>query len=209
MMSSFGGAVQAMREALTRNKNLLGERKKYFRNRKEYLEDGLRTKHFEEEFVDHIQADPKLLREIEETFLKKRKKQRRLNIIYTALAVCLAVGGVYIHQLYSQKNDQAHEALLQKQTTQNNHSKYLFYIQEGDQWFDQGNFYNAIFQYKKSLALFPNRLEAHYRLCLGYSYGCRYDEKGCEEGKQALEEALALFPDNEDLLQLRRFYNQY
>lgn len=207
MISSFGGAVQAMREALTRNKNLLGERKKYFRKGKEYYEDGLRTKHFQEEFVDHTHADPKLLREIEITFQKKRKKQRRLNLIFTALAVCLAIGGVYIHQMYSQKNDQAHKALLQKQSIQNNNSKFQFYIQEGDQWFDQGNFYNAIFQYKKGLALFPNRFEAHYRLCLGYSYGCRYDQQGCEEGKQALEEALALFPENQDLLQLRRFFN--
>jgi hypothetical protein len=75
-MVSFGGAVQAMRASLANNKKLLGERKRYFRNGKEYFEDSLRTKHFEEEFKNLAMADPKLLWEIELTFQKKKESSQ-------------------------------------------------------------------------------------------------------------------------------------
>ncbi|MBC8884581.1 hypothetical protein H9X57_18035 [Flavobacterium piscinae] len=54
--------------------------------------------------------------------------------------------------------------------------------------------------------LIPNQFDVEYRICLGYAYLCRYENLECEQGKIALEQAISTFPNQQKLIELRKYY---
>ena len=79
-------------------------------------------------------------------------------------------------------------------------------IKDADEWMEIGNFENAIFQYNRASKLIPNQFAVEYRICLGYSYLCRYDQKECEKGKEILQKTLNKFPNKSELLELKKYF---
>ena len=71
---------------------------------------------------------------------------------------------------------------------------------------NEGHFENAIFQYKKALKIDSSNFLIYHRICLGYSYLCRYEQKQCATGKKVLEQSLVKFPEKKELIELKRYY---
>ena len=87
--------------------------------------------------------------------------------------------------------------------------KYLYYMKDGDAWLQKKSYYNAIFQYKKAVKLFPSEFAAHYRMVVAYSYQCQYEFKGCEEGMQIVERLEKDFPNSEEIQQVKAVFTHW
>lgn len=88
----------------------------------------------------------------------------------------------------------------------NNQEKYLFFIDDGDKWLQKRNYYNAVFQYKKALQLYPSDFDANYRLALGYSYRCQYDFEDCGTGKELIDKLEKQFPNNKEIKEVKTIF---
>lgn len=83
---------------------------------------------------------------------------------------------------------------------------YCFYIGDGDKWLQKRNYYNAVFQYKKAVALYPSDFEANYRLAIGYGYQCQYDFENCKTGMQLIQKLEKAFPGNQDIHDVKAIF---
>ncbi|WP_442902341.1 tetratricopeptide repeat protein [Flavobacterium sp.] len=136
----------------------------------------------------------------------EKKASFRLSILLFLLISIPAIGFTYYlfgnnkSIVYNQPNEK-------RESFQDSISKkFIFYIEDGDEWLNQGKFENALFQYKKALELDTNNFSTHYRICLAYSYLYRYDNLFCQEGKTHLEETLQKFPNESKLNDFKIFY---
>jgi len=46
-----------------------------------------------------------------------------------------------------------------------------------------------------------------YRICLGYSYLCRYDQKECEKGKEIVLKTIEKYPNENKMKELVQFFS--
>lgn len=200
-MGGFG-SVQHMNTVMRNNRAQLGKRKSMFRSKDEYI--GKTTEGNFEEFIDYKTASPELLTEIKNQLIRQRKIQNWRNSI---LFLFILIPSIWfsINLLYSNERS---EILIEKSVKTKNlkHENLLFFIQDGDEWLNQGKFENALFQYKKAAEVDSLNYSVQYRICLAYSYLCRYDKLQCEKGKIQLEKTIVLFPDKFELIELKSSY---
>ncbi|MCF8371746.1 MAG: tetratricopeptide repeat protein [Bacteroidales bacterium] len=82
-----------------------------------------------------------------------------------------------------------------------------FFISDGDRWFTQGQWHNAIFQYKKALEVFPNDYDASFRLARTYTYCCEREKENCKEAVQLIDKLLLAFPEDSNIVDLKEHYH--
>ncbi|MBN8567138.1 MAG: tetratricopeptide repeat protein [Flavobacteriales bacterium] len=202
-MGGFGSA-QSMNTIMKNNRALIGKRKSMFSSKRDYI--GSSHEKVEEEFVDYKTASPELLEEIRIKLINEKKASFRLSVLLFLLISIPAIGLTY-HLFGNDKSIENKQLTEKSKTFQDSISKkFIFYIEDGDEWLNQGKIENALFQYNKALELDSNNFSTHYRICLAYSYLCRYDNLLCKEGKTHLEETLQKFPNESKLNDFKRFY---
>jgi tetratricopeptide (TPR) repeat protein len=202
-MGGFGSA-QSMNTIMKNNRALIGKRKSMFSSKKDYIVSPREKE--AEEFVDYKTASPELLEEIRQKFRKEKKATFRLSILLFIFILIPAIGLTYY--LFGNDKSIENKQLIEKsEAFQDSISrKFNFYIEDGDEWLNRGKFENALFQYKKALEIDSNNFSIHYRICLTYSYSCRYDNLLCQEGKVHLEETIQKFPNESKLNDFKPFY---
>ncbi len=202
-MGGFG-SVQSMNTIMKNNRALIGKRKSMFSSKKEYI--GSFQDKDPEEFIDYKSATPELLEEIRLRLQKKKKANFRFLIFLFLLVSTPAFWLTYL--LFGNNIRNENNPFTEKsELFQNSISKkIIFYIEDGDDWLNQGKFENALFQYNKALELDSTHYFIHYRISLAYSYLCRYDHLLCEEGKKQLEETLLKFPNESKQSDFKSFY---
>lgn len=199
-MGGFGSA-QSMNTIMKNNRALIGKRKSMFSSKKDYI--GSSQENEEEEFVDYKTASPELLEEIRNKLLKEKKKSFIVNILFILLIITftIAVTIYYFANVQKAKENQNIEKVESFKLSKT-HKDFQLLIKDGDEWMETGNFENAIFRYNSASKLIPNQLDVEYRICLSYSYLCRYDKKDCEKGREILAETRKKFPDDRKLKDL-------
>jgi hypothetical protein len=203
-MGGFGSA-QSMNTIMKNNRALIGKRKSMFSSKKDYI--GSSQEKEEEEFVDYKTASPELLEEIRIKLSNEKKASFRLSVLLFLLISIPAIGLTY--HLFG--NDKSIEKIQLIETNDlflisKTHKDFQLLIKDGDEWMETGNFENAIFRYKSAAKLIPNQFSVEYRICVGYAYLCRYEHLECEQGKIALEQAISNFPNQEKLMNLKKYY---
>jgi tetratricopeptide (TPR) repeat protein len=202
-MGGFG-SVQSMNTIMKNNRALIGKRKSMFSSKKEYM--GSSHEKDPEEFIDYKTASPELLEEIRIKLSNEKKASFRLSILLFLLISIPAIGFTY-YLFENNKSMVYNQPIEKRESFQDSISKkFNFYIEDGDEWLNQGKFENALFQYNKALELDTNNFSTHYRICLAYSYLCRYDNLFCQEGKTHLEETLQKFSNESKLNDFKPFY---
>ncbi len=84
-----------------------------------------------------------------------------------------------------------------------NRTKYLELIDDGDNWLNKRDWYNAIFKYQKAYDLFPKEYDINYRLVAAYCYRCNAEFINCKEAKELLDKILNDYPNKQELLKLK------
>lgn len=202
----FGGSAQAMINIIKNNRAMLGEKKSFFKSKKDYYASNSVDEN-QDVFVDHLQATPALLEDIRAKLQRERKMMFRINLIIFIILLLLAVFSVtYFFGGQEEIEVKSKKMVIKVEDTRV--KDFVFYIDDGDEWMEQGKFENGLFQYKKAAELAPSNYNVQYRISLAYAYLCRYDNIDCEKGKLAFEEAKKNFPDAEELLELSVFFTQ-
>jgi hypothetical protein len=202
-MGGFG-SVQSMNTIMKNNRALLGKRKSMFTSKKEYI--GHANEKELEEFIDYKSASPELLEEIRTKLKKEKKASLRLSIFLFLFLVIVALWFTFYLFGNDTKIEKSRQ-IVKNEVFQDSISKIIiFYIEDGDEWLNQGKFENALFQYKKALELDSTNLSVEYRVCLAYSYLCRYDNLMCHEGDAHLKSVIEKFPNEDKLLEFKKFY---
>ena len=152
-------------------------------------------------------ADPILLRRIRE----KTKRERGRTQLKFALLLIIALPIIFFvgYKAFHNFSFGLPALTPKEETREKADDKYIFYITEGDAWLQKWHYHNALFQYRKALELYPGNYDARYRIALAYSYQCQYEFKGCEEGKQMVEELKEEFPNRSDLLEVEKVFTHW
>ena len=165
--------------------------------------------------IDIKKLSKKELSEIRKKVIKERKKE---SIKYWIISFLIAIPVmIFSYNLYDNfiqyqnkklnenfVQDKELEKILIERKEQEKIDKYYFLIADGDKWIAKQNWKNAIFQYKNAVRVFPAKYEANYRLALGYSYNCKFQNADCEKGLKLVERLLKVNPNDSDLLILKR-----
>ena len=210
---SGAGNMSSMNTILRNNRNLLRKISIFKRDnsfmsaRKAYLK-ALKGE------VDIKKLSKQELRRIREKVIKERKKESlKVLIISILITIPLIILSYNIYDNFIQYqnkrlnenfvSDKELEKVLIIRENQKKADKYDFFINDGDKWIEKQNWKNAILQYKNALKEFPEKYEANYRLALGYSYNCKFQNRDCEKGLILVERLLKVNPNNSDLLILK------
>ena len=134
----------------------------------------------------------------------RKKRNLQMSIFVTLSFSLLLFLGFYLFQGFSfgfdtLENTGPEQLNIAAKKAAVSEDKYLYYIEDGDAWLQKKSYYNAIFQYKKAVELFPSEFAAHYRMAVAYSYQCQYEFEGCEKGMKIVERLEKDFPNSEKI----------
>jgi hypothetical protein len=98
-------------------------------------------------------------------------------IVFVGAALFILITfGLYV-------NTEHREFLLeesrQTERTSERLKEYNYYISSGDDWFNQEKYYNAAYQYRLALEVFPRDSIAREKLIKAYDSNCFYDNRNC------------------------------
>lgn len=195
------GSMQSMATILRNNKRLLRKRNPFRRARGfERLRNEYRNYS-----SGTIKSKPLTKKELFEIRKKIKEQNRKENIsssILAVLALIVILTSTYLVFESIKANKKRQESHILKAKTE----KYLFYIQDGDEWLHKGKFSNALFQYLLAKEVFPNEYDVNYRLVLVYGSRCKYEKSDCSNGKQFLEALITQFPEKKELEKLEQYF---
>tara|TARA_R100000306_G_scaffold260_4_gene638 strand:- start:17335 stop:17949 length:615 start_codon:yes stop_codon:yes gene_type:complete len=190
-----GGSIQGMINSLSNNKKLLRS-KRLFSKEKTFL--SLKQEYLKaaDGKIDFKKATPEQLESIRKKLIKEKKKEALLfiGILVIVIGIFSYVGFKLMQPVTVQNKTQQIATFKKKET------KYLFFIEKGDEWFKKGRWHNAIFNYKDAKALFPNDYSVNYRLVNAYSLQCEQEFKNCHTAKTLLDTMLAKHPNKQKAL---------
>ena len=192
----------SMNTVMKNNKALLRKRVSIFKSKKDYIQSKSTYDSITDEFFDYKTASPELLEEIRKKYIYKRKKSSIINISLVVLSLFLCFFLTFKLYLTDKNSSKPDLNKIPNRTLM----QFNLIIKDADEWMEIGNFENAIFQYNRASKLIPNQFAVEYRICLGYSYLCRYDQKECEKGKEILQKTLNQFPNKSELLELKKYF---
>lgn len=193
-MLGGGWSSKGMITTLSNNRKLL-RRKRIFKKEKSFL--NIRSEYYKRTSGRVItkEASKEILEEIKKDYIKHRKAELAITILAVLTTICI-FGYIFKNILDKEQKIEQNNLLIRKEL---NSKKYLKYIDEGDKWFIEKQWFNAIFKYKEALVLYPKDFEINYRLLQAYSYRCQYDLKDCFGAKALLEKLLKEFPEKNEL----------
>jgi tetratricopeptide (TPR) repeat protein len=195
-----GGSMQGMQNSLNNNKMLLRS-KRLFKKERTFLNTKTAYLKAANGKIELRKASPEDLLKIRKKIIKERKRENIVLFSISILLICLFVyfGFKVVQHVNNMEEKEQKALIIQKET------KYLHYLKKGDRWFEESNWYNAVFNYKKAKAVFPNDYTINYRIINTYTLGCEYNAENCNKAKKLLNELLQKFPDKtNELNQLKK-----
>ncbi|NAS30285.1 hypothetical protein GTQ40_04830 [Flavobacteriaceae bacterium R38] len=196
-MMMGNSSSQGMINSLKANRLLLRKKRKertFLNTKKENYQNA-------KGIVEPKKASEAVLKIIRKKALRAQKKQHFITIIILLILSPIFIFGLYKTIEAIQKDIEYAKVIPEKDL-----KKYLFFINDGDNWLQEKKWHNAIFQYKKALEIFPNEYDANYRLALAYTYRCKYESTNCNEGETLVNTLIKAFPDKINLNELKRNY---
>jgi len=194
-----GGSIQGMITSLNNNRKLL-RKKRLFRPEKTFF--GIKNEYIKSAGGELMlkKATKKQLRDIRVKILKRRKRiefvRSLVFIVFISLFCLMAFNYIQSSKEVNERNQKIEFKLKTDQ--------YYSLIADGDEWLKTRKWHNAIFQYKKALAIFPSDYSIHYRLANAYCLRCEDEFKDCNKGKKILDKLLHQFPNKPELLKLKK-----
>ena len=209
---SFGGSVQAMLTILRNNKLLL-RKKNIFKRERTFLS-------IKQEYIRAIpgpyhfkHATREELKRIREKVLKNRKKDALKEWTWTGTVVLFLVIfsiylsisiGSYLFPTPTLEINPYDQIRIQEE----NQERFTFFVQSGDEWMQNLQYGNAVFQYQNALELYPNRSEIKLKLAEAMTYQCYYDGRDCEKAKAYIHTLQLTIEDSELLDELKELLKE-
>ncbi len=199
MLGGFG-SIQSMITSLRNNRNLLRNRKKLFQKDFSFAEAKALYQE-KKRILQFKESTPAQLATIREEI---RKERRRNTFVYfiAAFFAAVVVGfigyKVFSPAIVSIKQNHLAE---RKQEAMEKERKFLFYVTDGDTWFEKGRWHNAIYQYRLAVNLYPADFNARYRLAQALVQHCVHSGEDCRNARITIKQLIKEYPENKALLQ--------
>lgn len=208
------GSMDHMVKTIKNNAKLL-RRKGMFKKERSFLQSKKEDFATEAGGIPTEDISAESLNMIRNRIVSARKKRNlKLGLFIAVTFPLLLLIGFYFLQGFSfgfdtLENTGPDQRNIAAEKSDITEEKYLYYLNDGDTWLQKKSYYNAIFQYKKAVELFPSEFAAHYRMAVAYSYQCQYEFKGCEEGMKIIERLEKEFPNSEELPAVRAVFEHW
>lgn len=208
------GSMDHMVKTIINNAKLL-RRKGMFKKERSFLQSkkedfstpsgGIPTEAISEEKLTTIRT---------KMIAARKMRNLRLGIFLTFALPLLLFAGYYSFKNFSfgfdrLENTGPNQVNIAAQKVAASGDKYLYYLEDGDLWLQKKSYYNAIFQYKKAIELFPSEFAGQYRLAVAYSYQCQYDFEGCEEGMKIVKKLEKAYPNSEEVQTVKAVFEHW
>lgn len=173
-----GGFTRHGSTSLNENRKLL-KRKRLFKKERSFL--NLKNKVFHQ---DSEGISSTSLSKIERwRYRAKTKRSYAKDRFYTRIIVVFGITLFFIGSfgLYVTTEQRALDIKENIQTARTTErlQQYNYYISSGDEWYDQKKYYNAAYQYRLALEVFPKDSVARVKLIQAYDSNCFYDNRNC------------------------------
>lgn len=184
-MAGWGFAKHA-NTIVKENRKLL-KKKSLFKKERSFL--NLKN----EVFYKDSQGIPskKLSKRERRTYRYKTVVSYRKDRLYDRMIIVLTVFLFFILMIWfytgTEHKELVNKLKLEKAELTEKMDKYDYYISSGDEWFKKEKYFNAIFQYRLALELFPNDSIATFRFIEAANLNCEIYNNNCGEGQEALE----------------------
>jgi len=197
-MVGGGASIQAMITTLSNNKKLLRS-KRLFKKERTFLSIKKEYLNATEGKLSLKKASKEELQQIRNKIRAQRQKVMKIHIaIVMVIISVMTYFTITVVERHHIDNKNLQALVFNKKK-----KEFLKLVNEGDQWFVQGKWYNAIFCYKKAKEIFQN-YEVNYRLVSSYSFHCENQFKNCHEAKKLLDTLFQMFPGKEkELLEIK------
>lgn len=118
-------------------------------------------------------------------------QDRRKEVILSVWIVLICAFLIWIFTDMAQKSEAERVirsiAEVEVENFQEKLDKYNYLISSGDEWYDSGKYYNAAFQYRLALEVFPKDTIAYEKLILAYDSNCTYNNRNCGKSQEVIE----------------------
>ncbi len=194
-----GGSIQGFNDSLKNNRKLL-RKSSFFPKERSFL-NPKREYYKAAGGVESLRnASKEELLEIRKTIRNKRKIE---NIIMIVLFVIVTILTIYLMRDFFKENENYISA-EDKKALELKNKEFSFFITDGDNYLEKGQWHNAVFQYNKALELFPTNYDASYRVAYALSYWCRNEKLNCKLAADKVQELLAEYPNKQELIELEQ-----
>ena len=124
------------------------------------------------------------LSKIREGILDDRRKQAITSL--WIVVVCIVLFWFFTDKAYESQRSTVMRSVEEVETRdyQEDLKKYTYLITSGDEWYDQEKYYNAAFQYRLALELFPQDTIAFEKLSLAYELNCLHNKRNCGKSEE-------------------------
>ena len=172
--------------SLRENRNLR-RKKSMFKKERTFLNQKSSDIKTDSGHIPYKKPSKYLLSKIKEETFDRRKKET-ITILWVVLISFLLfwIIGNYVFQREKRMSARILNN-AQKEELQKKAERYQYLISSGDDWYDAKKYYNAAFQYRLALELFPNDSIALYRLISAYDSNCIVDKRNCGKSEKLLE----------------------
>lgn len=209
---SFGGSVFSMIISLKNNANILPKRKTFRDRRKDYnfrLGEALKYKELPKHELLELKAE-----------IKRKIKKERLRSFFIRLSIIfiiLIIAGFLMADRYKQyikrqaKKEYEMQIILEKKQQDQallKESCIVFYLNKGDAFFNQKDYFNAIEMYNRAMEYDAEDYRVLLACTKAYIYECVYYQRDCEKASDLLNDLKQKFGITIEIINLLEFYNE-
>lgn len=172
--------------SLNENRRLLN-RKKLFEKERSFLNLKNEVFHKDSEGIlskDLSKSERRRYRnKTKRSYSKDRFYTRMITVIGMILFLMVSVG-LYVN---TEKRELSISENRQNTKTAEKLQEYDYYISSGNEWYEKKKYYNAAFQYRLALNVFPNDSIALEKLIQAYDSDCFYDQRNCGKSQELMK----------------------
>ena len=200
-----GGSIQNMLNSLKTNKNMLSERKGFFKKRFNYAE--LR-KYYKESTtaIGGKEASPEDLEKIRISLRKKIKNDKRRSIILTSfITLAVAFGLTYVFNIKSIEKVR-HGSKKATKVEMEVIDLYHKNMKLGLKKYKKKDWFFAVGNFKEALRINPNDTIAEYYLTKSYCLACKYKNQTCDFANEWINAMETKYPNSKRYPFLKKKY---
>jgi len=127
------------------------------------------------------------LSKIRTSVLQDRRKEVILSV--WIVLICAFLLWVFADMAYKSQAENVirSAAEVEVENFQEKLDKYNYLISSGDEWYESEKYYNAAFQYRLALEIFPNDTVAYDKLISAYDLNCMHNNRNCGKSQEVIE----------------------
>jgi predicted Zn-dependent protease len=200
-----GSSALDMINSLRFNKNQLNKESRF---KKEWGLAGIEKSYTKKESGQLYFKSPtkKEMLEVRRDILVRKRNERLVMFgLWASLFVFVVCGSYYVLTMSAPRATPVKKEMGPSVEEVKN-DRYSYFIGAGDAWMGQNKWYNAAFEYKKALEVYPGNYTAKYRLATAYAYHCQTEGTNCEAFISLINGMVSSYPDKNELYELRASY---